>query len=497
MPWATKQRKGTLNYKQNQTCTMEIEQFDGIIIVGAGLVGSMAALTLKRRGFDVRVYEKNSDWRDVDGWVAPYEQKKPGERALKQEKSAVKRSINLALSTRGQAALQNVGLFDQAMSLAVPMYGRAIHSNCSSNPHPDKFQPYDEIDRSNYINSISREHLNALLLEELEGEGVKVMFGSPLVRIDKAGFAVFQLDEGETWVDPKLLLGCDGAYSMTRSSLERVMSQDLNRFYVSHGYKELHMPPSSATGDFALENPNALHIWPRDEFMMIGLPNADKSFTCTIFAPFHTQDGVPGLLDLDEASEIQAYFDAYFPDVTQVIPDYIKQFQRNPACRLVTISTGPWNWGDKVLLIGDAAHACVPFYGQGMNCGFEDVLELDETIQTFAGDLSQAVPAFAERRKPKGDAIAQLSLQNYMEMRSHTASTLFLLQKKFEGLLNMVLPTLWVPLYKMVTFTRIPYNVVIERAALQEKLLKVASCGLLAIAALATVRSVARGFLFN
>lgn len=472
---------------------MEIEEYDGIVVVGAGLVGSMAALTLKRRGYQVRLYEKTPDWRREEGWVAPLEEKKPGERAVKQEKSAVRRSINLALSTRGQAALANVDLLEEAMSIAVPMFGRAIHTKCSSDPHADRFQPYDEIDSSNYINSVSRQKLNALLLQQVERLEVQVTFDCPLLGIDKSGVATFSEAGAEVRVKPKLLLGCDGAYSMTRSCLERIMSQDLKRFYVSHGYKELHMPPSEVTGGYALETPNALHIWPRDDFMMIGLPNNDKSFTCTIFAPFHTKGDVPGLLDLHEETDIRAYFGRYFPDVTRVIPDYVEQFQRNPACRLVTISTGPWNWGDKVLLLGDAAHACVPFYGQGMNCGFEDVLELDETIEAYSGDLARAIPAYGDARKPKGDAIGLLSLRNYMEMRSYSASTMFLAQKKFEGLLNWMFPKLWIPLYKMVTFTRIPYNVVIERAAFQEKIFKVTLCGVVVLGALLGTRALSRG----
>ena len=216
--------------------------------------------------------------------------------------------------------------------------------------------------------------------------------------------------------------------------------------------------------------------------MMIGLPNSDKSFTCTIFAPFHTMEEVPGLLDLEDDEDIIEYFRRYFPDVTEVIPDYVEQFKRNPACRLVSISTRPWNWEDKVVLLGDAAHACVPFYGQGMNCGFEDVLELDETLRECGNDLNKAIPKFSSERQPKADAIGTLSMQNYMEMRSHTGSLLFLMRKKVEGILNWMLPEVWIPMYKMVTFTRIPYNDVIQRSEKQDRLITCTAAAMLAVA---------------
>mmetsp|Transcript_21906 Transcript_21906/g.26648 ORF Transcript_21906/g.26648 Transcript_21906/m.26648 type:complete len:491 (-) Transcript_21906:1338-2810(-) len=457
-----------------------MEEFDGILVVGAGLVGTMAALTLARRGFKVKMFEGRPDWR-LEKEKRNSEEK---ENAEDKVKSAVKRSINLALSRRGQEALKNIGLLDEAMKNTIPMHCRAIHTKRIAHPQADTFQPYDEVDPGNFINSISREELNELLLKTCEKEKVQIIFNHKLMSIDKNGTAHFttatnsgslshtynDYAPGSVQIKPRLLLGCDGAYSVTREALGRLTSLDFERLYISHGYKELHMPPAS-DGDFALETPEALHIWPRDEFMMIGLPNGDKSFTCTIFAPMESTEDVPGLLDLKKDNEIKQYFGENFPDVTTVIPDFVEQFQRNPSCRLVSVSAKPWNLDDRILLLGDAAHAMVPFYGQGMNCGFEDVLEFDETLKICGNDLSKAVPRFAQVRRERANACRKLSYGNYIEMRSHTGSKLFLMRKKFEGILNWLFPKTWIPLYKMVTFTRIPYDQVIERSKAQDRIL--------------------------
>jgi len=457
----------------------EVETFDGIIVVGAGLVGALAALTLKQRGFNVKVFEGRKDWR-----IAAESALVSEEIAEDKVKNAVKRSINLALSVRGQEALKNVGLLEMAMKDTVPMRCRAIHSHRSADIQPDMFQPYDETNPKNFINSISREKLNGLLLQACEAAGIVFCFRHKLMNIDKDGIAHFTRKlckknlsqtyndhgEGEVRIKATLVLGCDGAYSTTREALARLTSLDFERKYISHGYKELYMPPSS-DGDFALQQPEALHIWPRGDFMMIGLPNSDKSFTCTLFAPMESKGSIKGLLDLSETEEIREYFQENFPDVRSVIPDYVDQFKRNPSCRLVSVAVNPWHFRSKILLLGDAAHAMVPFYGQGMNCGFEDVLELDEILKSCDGSLQHAVPKFAQLRREKGNACRQLSYSNYIEMRSHTMSSVFLLRKRFEGLLNWALPNKWIPLYKMVTFTRIPYNEVIRRSESQDRIL--------------------------
>ena len=228
--------------------------------------------------------------------------------------------------------------------------------------------------------------------------------------------------------------------------------------------------------------------------MMIGLPNLDKTFTCTLFAPFKTTttasgDVVEGLLDLKTDEQIRAYFERHFPDAISVMPDFVEDYKRNPACQLVMTSCGPWNFKDRIVLMGDAAHAIVPFYGQGMNAGLEDVLVLREALLKHSCDFSKAIPEFASKRKPTGDAIRDLSLHNYIEMRDHTGSALFLMRKKIEGVLNRIFPASWIPLYKMVAFTRIPYHECIEREQKQDAILKAAAwtmgAGLVGVAALA------------
>jgi len=444
-----------------------------VVVVGGGLVGSLAALSMARLGFRVEVVERREDWRhsgaeaELDVNLA--------------DKSVSKRSINLALSKRGIEALKDVGLEKEVMELTIPMHGRAIHTS-----HGLMFQRYDEVDERNFINSISREALNELLLDAAEKHpSVKVTHGKQLMHVDRKNHLHFlsteemgrgtfdDVHDGDYVIrDADLILGCDGAYSAVRESLMRLQSTNYSRVYSQHGYMELEIRPDENTKDYRLNRPNALHIWPRNEFMMIALPNTDKSFTCTIFAPLEELSRLQG------AEEIKAYFEKNFPEVIPDMPDFVQQVQWNPACRLVMSKVGPWNLKDRICLLGDAAHAMWPFYGQGMNAGLEDVLELTETIRKYELDLTRAIPAFAKIRKPRGDAIVDLSLRNYEEMRSHTASRLFLIRKRLEGVLNWLFPRTWVPLYKMVAFTRIPYNEAVAREAVQDRILH----GLLSIA---------------
>lgn len=484
----------------------KVVETDAVLVVGAGLVGSLTALTLARRGIPVIMVERSDDWEVVSESTTEDDDKT---KAAK-DRSALKRSINLALSFRGKEALRNAGVLNEAMEFTIPMHGRALHTDTSGEGtegcQANGFQPYDETDGSNFIHSVGREHLNKLLVNKArEFDGVQVIFGMRLTHVDRNGVAHFEdrtdmmtssnsyndYSQGRYRIKPKLVLGCDGAYSVVRESLLRLGSVNFERQYISHGYKELNIPPNEA-GDFALRNHQALHIWPRGDFMMIGLPNPDHSFTCTIFAPLNTEGNLPGLLQVNTEAEIKAYFQKYFPDVPHVMPDYIEQFQANPSCRLVMLRTDPWNHSDKLLILGDAAHAQVPFYGQGMNSGFEDVLAFDEVLTRCGGDLSKAVPVFAKERAPDGHAICDLSMRNYVEMRSHTASTVFLLRKKLEGVLNLLMPKTWVPLYKMVAFTRIPYAQAVEREERQSNILRV----LLGVGSVGTVLTVAKAVLW-
>ena len=478
------------------------EEFDGIVIIGAGLVGALAAVTLSspKYGFNVRLYEARDDWRVGTANVVG------GARPEDQHKDAIKRSINLALSHRGQMALKNVGLLERVMAFTVPMRRRAIHSTDDRDSEADSFQPYDEVDPGNFINSVSREGLNNLLLDEAEkSPRCELFFGHKLAHVDRSGVVHLENDKSRipqakqalgtyndyvpasVRVKPTLALGCDGAYSSTREAMLRLLPMDFQRKYIDHGYKEMCIPPTP-DGGFAMADTEALHIWPRGEFMMIALPNQDKSFTCTIFAPFkdkkdpETGAHVEGLRDITTPEQVEAYFARHFPDAVAIMPGYVEQFLRNPACMLVTTKCAPWNWKDKVLLMGDAAHAIVPFYGQGMNAGMEDVLAFAEALDAAKGDLSAAVPAFAESRRPTGDAIGDLSLSNYLEMRHHTGSKLFLFRKKVEGWLNWMFPKTWIPLYKMVAFTRIPYHEAIAREARQDRVLSFAGKALAAAA---------------
>lgn len=239
--------------------------------------------------------------------------------------------------------------------------------------------------------------------------------------------------------------------------MSRKCRQSYSQYYIEHGYKELTIPPDE-NGDFNLKPVNALHIWPRGNFMMIALPNPDKSFTCTLFAPYH---GTGGLLDLNTKDKVLEHFEKYFPDAIEKMPNLVEEYEKNPNGALATMKVNPWHVEDYMVLIGDAAHAIVPFYGQGMNSGFEDCLILSELFDEYDGQLDKILPTFTKVRKPTADALAQLSFDNYVEMRKHTASKLFRFQKRVEAVLHFLFPRYWIPLYTMVSFTRIPYDQVI------------------------------------
>ncbi len=453
---------------------MAEEKEDTVVVVGCGLAGCMITMLLAKRGFKVEIFESKKDWRQ--------DKKLRGGDDLHRDN--IKRSINLALSHRGRCALRRLGLEKEVLKFGVPMKGRAIHTGTDS-PQANAFQPYDEVDSSNCIYSVSREHLNNMLIAQMEANpNVRVRFGLKLTHVDRNGFAHFDPEssgssmntyndykQGSVRIKPRLIIGADGAYSIVRESLLRLLPVNFQRRYITHGYKELTIPPTK-DGKFALTDYKALHIWPRGSFMMIALPNPDKTFTCTIFAPLRSEAGVPGLAEVRTPAAAEKYMKSYFPDVLPLMPGYADEFLSNPTSPLVTVKVSPWNYKDRVVLLGDAAHAMVPFYGQGMNSAFEDCLYLDEVIDKFGGNLAKAVPYFAKTREAAGNGIAQLSMRNYTEMRDHTGSTMFLLRKKFEGFLNRVFPQWWIPLYKMVTFTRIPYDTVIEREARQDGMLK-------------------------
>ena len=423
-----------------------------ITIVGAGLVGSLLAIYLAKRGHKVRLYERRADMR--------------------KEKMMAGRSINLALSDRGLLALEKVGLAEEIKKIAIPMHGRFIHNVDGSSA----FQPYGK--EGQYINSVSRATLNIKLMDMAEQQGVKIFFNHKCNTIDWktnsitfeipglfAGPAVSKLKAHRS----QLLFGADGAFSAARLQHQLQHDKfDYMQYYIDCGYKELTIPPT-ASGDFAMEI-NALHIWPRKDYMLIALPNLDKTFTCTLFFPF---EGETSFSKLDTEEKVKAFFQKTFPDAVTLMPDYVNEFFTNPTSSLVTVKCFPWIREDHFALIGDAAHAIVPFFGQGMNCGFEDCRILDELIDRYNNDWKTILQEYQFSRKPDTDAIADLAINNFTEMRDKTADPKFLLQKKIEAGLHEKYPDKWIPAYTQVTFSpHIRYSEALMRGLKQEAIMQ-------------------------
>lgn len=421
-------------------------------IFGAGLAGTLLAVRLARLGHRVDLYERRADPR-----------KAGADRG---------RSINLALSTRGLDALQRVGLADEVMREAIPMRGRLMHARDGALA----YQQYG-VTGEEAINSVSRAGLNMALLDAADREPlIRVVFGRRCTRVDfeRREAEVVDIATGEkSVVRFDTAIGADGAFSAVRLSMQMREGFTYSQTYESHGYKELTIPPRAGEGDGVslpgAEGPfrmkkGALHIWPRRSYMMIALPNADGSFTCTLFAPF---DGPDGLRSVRTPAEVRAYFEQRFPDAVPLMPALEREFLENPTGSLATVRCYPWHVGDAAVLIGDAAHAVVPFYGQGMNASFEDVVALAEEIEQHPGDIAGAYRAYGERRKPNADAIADLALANFVEMRDKVGSPAFLRKKKWEQRFARWFRW-YTPLYTMVSFTTIPYAEAVERSRAQD-----------------------------
>jgi kynurenine 3-monooxygenase len=417
-----------------------------ITIIGAGLVGSLLSIYLSKRGYKVRIYERRGDMR--------------------KEKMSAGRSINLALSDRGLLALEKVGLAEEIKNISIPMHGRYIHNLDGSTA----FQPYGK--EGQYINSVSRGTLNMKLMELAEQNGVEIHFNEKLSKIDW-GKEVIEFESNKDKPLPSfktdLIFGADGAFSAAR--MQHQLQHDkfnYSQYYIDCGYKELTIPPT-AVGDFAMEV-NALHIWPRKDYMLIALPNLDKTFTCTLFFPF---EGEASFKNLTTPEAVKDFFDKTFPDAVKLMPDYIEEFFTNPTSSLVTVKCFPWIRDDKFALIGDAAHAIVPFFGQGMNCGFEDCRILDELIAKHNENWTEILKEYQNLRKPDGDAIADLAINNFTEMRDKTADPKFLLQKKIEARLHEKYPEKWIPAYSQVTFSpHIRYSEALRRGQMQEAIMQ-------------------------
>lgn len=413
-------------------------------IIGGGLVGALQGVFLAQKGYKVHLYERRPDIRTTNIYQG--------------------RSINLALSDRGWTALDKVHLSDKIRSIGIPMYRRTMHDKQGNLT----YQPYGKENQAIY--SVSRGELNKQLLMALdEYDNVDLHFHERCVNVDFDKKIVHFQNE-ETGVKSTLaydrLLGADGAFSAVRTGMVFGNRFNYDQHYIPHGYKELHMAANEdGTHKMDVET---LHIWPREDFMLIALPNLDGSFTCTLFMHY---EGKISFESIKTEPEIIAFFETYFPDVIPLMPDFVQQFLDHPVSSLVIVKCGPWNVGDHTLLIGDAAHAIVPFYGQGMNAGFEDCTILNEMLEK-AGEDENVFAAFAKKRKPDGDAIADLAMQNFIEMRDKTADPEFLLQKKIEAKFYDKHPDKWMPLYSMVTFSNIPYSEALARGQYQNRIME-------------------------
>lgn len=418
------------------------------VVVGAGLVGSLWTVFLARRGYQVKVFERRPDMRKA-GYLGG-------------------RSINLAMSTRGWYAIEKAGIRPQIEKVAIDMPGRMIHNLEGSL----SFQPYGKEGQAIY--SVSRGGLNLALLDiAAQFSNVEMFFEHRCTEVDlnqpKISFEDLQTGEVKT-IDAPLIFGADGAYSAVRFALQRTDRFNYKQQYLEHGYKELTIPPANA-GGYRME-PNALHIWPRGNFMLIALPNADGSFTCTLFLPF---EGEVSFEKIKSDDDLLGFFQRYFPDTLPLMPNLLHDFRNNPTSSLITVNCSPWQYQNRILLLGDSAHAIVPFYGQGMNAGFEDCTILDAMYDEFGGNWNQIIPEFARRREADGNAIAELALRNFIEMRDLVADPMFLLRKKIAAWLHEQKPE-FLPVYSMVTFSNIPYHLALKEDDAQnlmfEKLLQ-------------------------
>lgn len=417
-----------------------------VLIVGAGLSGCLLAVYLARRGHRVRVYERRGDPR-VAGYVGG-------------------RSINLALSARGLWGLAGVGLDRVVMERdAIPMPGRMLHDREGRTG----FQPYSSRE-GDAINSVSRGGLNLTLLHEAAAEkGVEFVFNHWCMDVETAGPSAWfnAPDQRNIRVDAEIIFGADGAFSPVRGRLQKQDRFDYSQTYLRHGYKEL-VIPALPGGGFAMERA-ALHIWPRGGTMMIALPNRDATFTCTLFWPF---EGEHSFAALPPGPRVRAFFEREYPDASALMPTLEEDYEKNPVGSLVTVRCWPWQHGGTVAVLGDAAHAIVPFYGQGMNCAFEDVRVLAGLLDEHKGDFRAALPAFQDARKANADAIADMALENFVEMRDLSGRAEFQHAKRIEQLLHRAIGDAVTPRYNLVSFSTVPYAVAQRRGREMERLVE-------------------------
>lgn len=431
---------------------MQAHSNEPIILLGSGLSGSLMAVYLAQKGFQVELYERRPDMRKTD--------------------ISAGKSINLAISVRGLSALAEVGLKEEIHQICIPMRGRMMHALDGTLT----YQPYSK-DGVTAINSISRGDLNMKLMDLAESfSNISIRFNQRSLGMNFQTGEVQMRDEhsGETYlVKGQTVIACDGAFSGVRDSLLRTPRFNFSQQFLGHGYKELTIPPT-AQGGWRMEK-HALHIWPRGQYMLIALPNLDGSYTVTLFYPYEGKNSFASLQD--EASAMR-FFEEEFPDAVALMPDLAKDFFENPTGDLVTVKCDPWHYEGQLVLMGDAAHAVVPFYGQGMNAAFEDCSVLNACLENFDGNWKKVFEQYSKSRVANGQAIADMALENYIEMRDLVGDAQWLFRKKVEHLLEQKFPGKYISRYEMISFTRIPYAEAMARGRLNDEILNTLTQGL-------------------
>lgn len=435
-----------------------------VAIVGAGPAGSLLALALAQRGYQVDVYERRAD---------------PRLRA-----TSAGRSINLGLSKRGMEALLSVGLLDRVLECAVVMRGRTIHALDGAL----RFQPYG-IRTMEVLHSIDRSELSRMLLDEAEAHSsVKFHFEHRLIHVDKEARELeFETDGGSARVSAQWVIGADGAFSTMRRELQRGERAEYHQEFLEWGYKELALP--AGPGGNANMELTSLHLWPRRHCLIVSHPNRNGSHTLTLFLPFEGEDS---FATTRTSAEVEAFFAKYFPDLAQLLPELVEQWMRHSPGSLITTRTAPWRFKDWAVLVGDACHAVYPFYGQGMNSAFEDCSLLMDQLDACEGDRGRAFHAYELARRPQTDVLCELSKANFVELRHKVRSPLFRARKQLDLTIHRLFPRAWLPLYTMIAHTTIPYAEALKRSRRQEHILLVAS----ALLALATI-SVSLAFVWG
>ena len=419
------------------------EKKEKILIIGGGLSGSLLAICLAKRGFDIELYERRGDMRKGSAYAG--------------------KSINLALSTRGIEALKKVGLAEQVLHDAIPMSGRMMHNITGELT----YQPYGK--EGQYINSVSRAGLNLKLIELADAcDNVKLFFNSKCLEANLDTNEVsIELESGEILnTKGDVIFGSDGVFSAIRSEMQKTNRFNYSQVYENYGYKELEILPNNL-GQFPIEE-NALHIWPRGEFMMIALPNPGGSFTCTLFLAY---EGAISFEKLKIKEDVKLFFETYFSDALPMMPNYLEDFFDNPIGNLVTVKCSPWV-KNKFALVGDAAHAIIPFYGQGMNCSFEDVKELDEIIEQDYPNWEIVLEKYQQARIVNANAIADLACKNFVEMWDLVGKKEFMQFKHIEHELCDLYPDYFKSQYELVTFNTSPYNLALQQGGKNEALIK-------------------------